>query len=459
MNVYFTKRVLDFPLDSNHVLLINTISSAMDIVDKSTYAIINKMATEDIVIDPQLLQDLKQRGYVFDNEESEIKQIEKCSKIYQKIQEKTFVKNYTICPTMGCNLRCVYCFEGDENHCNHELMSVEKLDAILKYIANEVERAEQQNMSTEVTISLYGGEPLLPQNKEIVKKTLEFAHKKNIEVRIITNGTTIDYYLQLLKKHSKTTIQITLDGDKSIHDKRRITANKKGTFDDIVTGIDKLVQSGLKVHLRTNADAENLSFIPNLIQFIREKGWIETGLVFPYIAPVFDYCSGSDNSMPESYLYYKLLKIEPDVGSDTAVIKRISSPCLNFLQSFFNETNEIKPWKMSYCEATSGKNLVFSPDGNIFTCLMLAGKSKYQIGYFDEHGIKISSEQAKLWNERDILRLPKCKICKFAMFCGGGCPVAALNINSDIDCPVCSDIENTMKVYIESKKEEILKGL
>lgn len=361
--MYFTKRVLDFPLDSNNILMINTISSAMDIVDKSTYTLINRIATDEEIENPQLLNELKQRGYIFDDKETEDTQIEKCAKIHQEILEKNFMRNYIICPTMGCNLRCVYCFEGDENHCNHQLMSVKKLDVILKYVDKEINESENKKMKKNVTISLYGGEPLLPSNEKIVKTTLEFARDKNIEVRIITNGTTINYYIEMLKKYSEVIIQITLDGDKKIHDKRRITANKKGSFDDIVAGVDKLIQSGIKVHLRTNVDAENLHTIPNLIQFIKDKRWVETGLVFPYMSPVFDYCNGTDNSMKESDLYTELLKIEPELGSETSVIKRISSPCLNFLQAFFDEKNQIKPWKMNYCEATSGGNLVFSPDG------------------------------------------------------------------------------------------------
>lgn len=90
---------------------------------------------------------------------------------------------------------------------------------------------------------------------------------------------------------------------------------------------------------------------------------------------------------------------------------------------------------------------------------MLAGKGKNQIGHFDETGVTLIQEQVKQWNTRDIMHLPKCKECKFGLICGGGCPVASLDIYSDINCPVCSDIENTMKVFVESKKNEILKRL
>lgn len=90
---------------------------------------------------------------------------------------------------------------------------------------------------------------------------------------------------------------------------------------------------------------------------------------------------------------------------------------------------------------------------------MLAGKGKYQIGHFTDTGVHFYSDEVKKWSTRDIRHLSKCKYCKYGLICGGGCPVAAIDINSDIDCPICSDIEATMKVFVESKKSDILKRL
>lgn len=334
--MYITKRYLEFPLDDNNIFLINTISSAMDIVNKSTYLSIKKMEQGELDVEPDLLNNLRERGYVFEDEKKEDSYIEKFVEIRDRAMKKSFVKNYTICPTMGCNLRCIYCFEGEENHCNNQLMTDKQLNMILRYIDESINEEGNQEKNKKVSISLYGGEPLLPNNKNIVESVLNFSNDRNIEVRIITNGTTIPYYIEMLKKYRETVIQITLDGDKEIHDRRRITANQKGTFDEIVKSIDMLIQSGIKVQLRTNIDKENLDSIKNLIQFIKYKKWIETGLVFPYVSPVFDYANGANNSMKESSLYVELLKLVPDLGNEDSVIKKVSSPCLNFLQNFFN---------------------------------------------------------------------------------------------------------------------------
>lgn len=452
--MYFTKRVIEYPLDSVNILLINTISSACDIVTLDFYKDMKRIESGNyhIVNDAEILKMLKDRGYIFDNELDEDRFIEKYARIHSRLSENNSIKNYTICPTMGCNLRCTYCFE--ENLASKALLTMEKLEVILSFIENDL--VKDESASSRTLISLFGGEPLLPANKPIIKRTLEFAKEKGIEVRIVTNGTTIKRFIDILSEYKNVALQITLDGSKPIHDIRRIKKNGGGTFDLIASNIDLLVSAEIKVHLRTNVNQENIDSLSNLIEYVRKKKWVESGFVFPYVAPVLDYCDGSNNSMTESKLYERVLEIEPDLGSKDSIIKSVSSPCVNYLQNFFDFSQSIKPWKLSYCEATSGSNFVFSTNGNVSTCLMLAGKTEHQIGVFDEKNIEINPKLSSQWKERNILNMDKCKKCKYALICGGGCAVAALDINNDIGCPVCSDIRETVNVFLNHKKKEIL---
>lgn len=457
--MYLTERILDFKLNEEYTLLLNTVSSAMDIIDAETMKKINSLKNGCECEDVSLLKSLYERGYIFANKKDEENQLDKLSIAHKKALSKGTPKNYTICPTMGCNLRCVYCFEGNDNHCNHTLMSLDQLQAIFSFIETDLEGESINKKQTKSVISLYGGEPLLPSNYEIVERVLEFAKINSLEVRIVTNGTTIDKYKELLKNRENIAVQITLDGAKKIHDLRRLSTKGTGTFDEIVRGIDQLVELGVPTHLRTNIDLENIDSLPELISFIKEKEWISTGLVYPYVAPVLDYCDGTNSSMKESELYSRILLLEPDFGTDVAVIKKVSSPCINYLEMLFDENIEFKSWKMSYCEATSGGNFVFSPDGKISTCLMLAGKDVHQIGTFDSSGVTIDIEKFETWTSRTVDNLEKCKECKYSLICGGGCPMAAINLNGDINCPICSDITETVKVFVEHKKNKILKGM
>ena len=55
----------------------------------------------------------------------------------------------------------------------------------------------------------------------------------------ITNGYDFVHFVDMLKKVKVKEMQFTLDGTKAIHDARRGTANKKGTFDQVVAGIEQ----------------------------------------------------------------------------------------------------------------------------------------------------------------------------------------------------------------------------
>lgn len=174
---------------------------------------------------------------------------------------------------MGCNLRCTYCFEGDENLSNKKVMTEEQLTLILNYIDTCI-TAQTEIDTPKTSISLFGGEPLLPQNMPIVQKTLDFAKARDIEVRIVTNGTTIKYYSKLLKMYDNVIIQITLDGSKSIHDVRRIGVSGRGTFDLIESSIDLLTEMKIKTHLRTNINQDNIDSLSDLVHLSRKRnGW------------------------------------------------------------------------------------------------------------------------------------------------------------------------------------------
>ena len=469
--MYLTNRLIDIPLDEDNILLINSISSALDIVDEDTYKKIEILKEGKDIADLKLVSQLKDRGYLFENKEDEKKLIDRFSNFHSQFSD--FNKNYTftICPTMGCNLRCVYCFEGDDNLSNSKIMTEGQLftifDFITKTLSDQYELVSKMKINgkevkpeemIKANISIFGGEPLLLKNRKIIEQILEFGKQKGIGVSIITNGTTIDKYIDLLKKYENVAIQITLDGSKSVHDTRRVGANNTGTFDRIIESVELLNKEKIQVQLRTNVNEDNIDSLAELREFIIKKGWDKSEYVYPYVAPVLEYCDGKNNSMKESVLYREVLKIEPNLGKEDSVIKTISSPSYNFIDDFFNR-KEMKPWKLGYCEATSGGNFVFSPNGDITTCLMLAGHCEEIIGTFDEKGVNISKNLDDKWSERTITRIEKCNDCKFGFFCGGGCPVASLDLEGDIDNPVCSDIKDSLYEYVTHNKDRFLNGI
>lgn len=461
-----TRYIIIKELGLNNNLLINTLTSAMDIVDDDTRDKI-KSAQMDFskindIFDENLYKNLKARGYIFETKDDENEMLNKIKKMDKVVRQDGLFTQYTICPTMGCNLRCTYCFEEDDLHKNFDVMTEEQLDIILDYILKNKKQISIKNPEVDkmdiMRINLFGGEPLLPSNKELIMKILDFGEKNNIKIGIITNGTTIDKYLEIIKRYKKViSVQITVDGNKEIHDCRRIRADGSGTFKEICDNIDLLIKTGVQIQYRINVDKNNIFDLKKLEQFVKDKKWNEYSNFIPYASPVLDFCGKNQNDTLTEHELYDLLVKEELYGKKESFLSRIVSPCIGYIENFFKENSGIKPWKTNFCEATSGSSMCFSPDGVIATCITNAGNEEYKIGNFDENGVYIDSDRFELWSKRNVFRIKKCSSCKYAFLCGGGCPVMALKRNGDIDKSICSDVALTINSYLEHNFK--LKGI
>ena len=171
-----------------------------------------------------------------------------------------------IMPTEKCNFRCVYCYENFEK----PKMSKEVQNAIIQFVNKELPRHKG------LSVGWFGGEPLLATDVvaslseafiELCKK-----HKKPYRASMTTNGYLLN--LETFKKmlHYKINhFQITIDGDKSIHDTQRILVNKKGTFDTIINNLNEIKNNSQSklwtISLRTNVTT---NVIKNIDQFKKD---------------------------------------------------------------------------------------------------------------------------------------------------------------------------------------------
>lgn len=165
----------------------------------------------------------------------------------------------TINPTLNCNLNCWYCYETKDTG----KMSDKLLNSVLLFIENTIENIKELKM---FELSFFGGEPLLCYKTIIqpcIKQAKLLCKKNNIELTIgfTTNAYLLnDNIINDLKGETKVAFQITLDGNRELHNQTRFLQNKKGTYDTIVNNIKKLVAiENIHTTLRFNCTKENLS--------------------------------------------------------------------------------------------------------------------------------------------------------------------------------------------------------
>ncbi len=137
------------------------------------------------------------------------------------------LRNISIDISDKCNLRCKICNQWKDSN-KHKKLEFEDIKKLIDQISK---------FYPDVILEFSGQEPLL--KKDLLFKCLEYGSKKNIGLALSTNGTLIDKktaeQLMNLNLHH---ISISLDGFKEVHDYLR---NKEGVFDDVVKGLELLV--------------------------------------------------------------------------------------------------------------------------------------------------------------------------------------------------------------------------
>jgi len=143
-------------------------------------------------------------------------------------------------PWYSCNFNCSYCFQ-DEYTNPHEHVSDEVIDAFYKYV-------DEKFANRKKYITLFGGEPFLNSaaKKESIKKLIEGANQRKLDIAVVSNGYHILDYIDLIKTARIREIQVTVDGTQAVHDSRRMLRGGKGSFSRIVEGVDALLDNKIR---------------------------------------------------------------------------------------------------------------------------------------------------------------------------------------------------------------------
>ena len=204
---------------------------------------------------PELYDKLIDSGFIVEDGVNEI------DIIRQKHKQAVNRKNYflVVLPTLNCNFKCWYCIQ---EHVPSK-MSLETITALKNHI---------EYMITEEKIELlhldwFGGEPFLYFN-EIIKPITEFAiaQCKLHSIPFIASSTTNAYFInesvsyQLADLHFRH-FQITLDGNKEMHDKVKYMNGCVSAFETALRNINNILLHSPQsnIYLRINYTHDNLT--------------------------------------------------------------------------------------------------------------------------------------------------------------------------------------------------------
>lgn len=197
-------------------MLIHGYTGAIDIATDNVVNFLKDHVTfsqEEFPLSEKTLEMLEQRGYVTDKTAAEERQhVRRWAELFHKYN-KAFSPGFMFLVSYDCNFRCPYCYEGgisgDGRHWTQQRFSKELVDKAYQAMEQIEPRKERQGH----VITLYGGEPLMKENKEIVNYILEQGKKNGFYFNAITNGYDLECYEEWLGPDMINFLQITLDGD------------------------------------------------------------------------------------------------------------------------------------------------------------------------------------------------------------------------------------------------------
>ena len=412
---------------SQQWLLANLLSGQADLLDAETA----ERFQQGELADPAAFA---AKGYLVEPEE-EARRYQAARDKFTADQRDDEVQLFFV-PSYACNFGCSYCFQDEyAPQKTHDTEAV--VDAFFSYVDDTFAGRKKY-------VTLFGGEPLLdtPKQRRVVEKLVEGTKARGLDLAIVTNGYSLPSYVPLLKTGRIREVQVTLDGSREVHDRRRGLKGGGKTFDQVVAGIDAALEAGLTVNLRAVLDKENLTDFGNLAHFAIEKGW--TGL--PHFKTQVGRNYELHHCQTNNTRLYTRLSLWEDmyslIESDPAILE-FYRPAYSVSRFLFDEGHLPEPLFDS-CPATKTE-WAFDATGAIYPCTANVGKAGEELGtFFPTRTLK----QAVVddWSGRDVTTISACGSCPQQLACGGGCGAVSKSWKGTIRGSDCRPVKELVSL-------------
>ena len=440
--------------EDDKCLAFNALSCGLAEFDKETYdkykAFAEGLNNNNGDTDEELLKNLKMGGFLIDEDVDELDGI-RAGHYRMRFGNTGF--GLTLIPTYNCNFACDYCYENSELHSmkpsEGSVMSDEVCGNIVKLCEKEIKE------KSSFAVTWYGGEPLMAKHiiKKLSKEFIRICDEKESKYHagIITNGYLLTKEnLDFLIDSRVTFAQVTIDGPKEIHDKRRCLKSGGGTYDQIMSNLSNIKEdTPLSVSIRVNVDKRNEKATPVLLEDLKSRGihlHKKISMSFGQVFHVTGAC--------------------PDISTTCMVTPEFS----NFLANTYKLALEMGFKQTSYpfrmlgnCGAVGSGSALIEPNSNVQSCWETVGLENKRIGVLDSDGIKYEDNYLKWMGWTPFNE--ECTNCDILPICMSGCPYRSVYPESQVSPSKCiswkynlSQVLPLMKVAQEKQLLSIPRG-
>jgi uncharacterized protein len=412
------------------MLLIHGYTGAIDVVSVSVWENIHNGDYDKLSEDT--FNTLLQRGYL--TQKTKEQEAHFVCSIHDALHLDDMLteSDITWVVTYNCNFRCPYCFEDREmkNGTQSITFTKEEVDNAFRLISSiQKDKKEGKRIMT-----LFGGEPLLAENKPIVSYIVNKGKELGYKFEAITNGYEVDSFTELLSQDAIYKLQITVDGPPQLHNLRRVHYKGFDTFDKIMKNIDLALKKGVNVVIRTNVDNECKSQYNDLKAIFDKLGYLSNSK-FKLYSSILRNNSHIDQEEATGLSFLSIddyTDSKNEIGyNDFGLNKRMHD-------AFTGHRSVIYRTKLCSAQANG---YVLAPLGQIYPCWEVIGDANYKIGTYSTNSHNWNEENLLKWSEQRATNRQTCKRCKYLLFCGGGCPYHYINNNYDH----CKIFRNTFR--------------
>lgn len=301
--------------------------------------------------------------------------------------------SFSVWVTTACNLKCTYCYEGDDKPCMY--LEKQQAERVVNYILKKIKKIELERKKKieVVNIELHGGEPLINfQGLSHFVNTANIILKDYyISYQMTTNGTILNEEILSFLKQNIQNLTISMDGDKYTHDNYRKYVTGQGTYDRVKENSLKLLQvygDDLRIRMTFNSDmVDRLS--ENVIHLL--------SLGFKLIIALPDVFDKKWNDENSSIIDREIKKIK-SYDVDESVFINLTQPLL--LQE-----------KGICLGGYDGENIF--PNGDIYPCTMAAGNREFYIGNIKDGIDPLLVESILKYSSQKIISCSECNYYKY----------------------------------------------
>ena len=316
-----------------------------------------------------------------------------------------------------CNLRCAYCFylEKDALYPGGREWAMSE-EVLRSYVRQAVECAQGPAAS----FTWQGGEPTLlglPFFEKAVAIEKQYAHGRQIENSIQTNGTLLDDAWCEFLAREHFLVGLSLDGPEELHDAYRLDARGGPTHGEVMRALGLLKKHRVEFNTLTVVNSVNSAKPLDVYRFLKEAGSRFMQFI-PLVEPTPDGAAVTEASvMPRAFGEFLVAIFDEWVRRDVGRV---------FVQHFDVALGIWCGLPSATCvfAETCGRAMALEHNGDVYACDHFVAP-EYFLGNLVQTPlaeiVEKSEQQAFGDAKRDTLPAC-CRECDVRFACNGECP-------------------------------------